>query len=227
MLAYRYPMIAREGWPWIAIAVALASAVHLLLGWVAIPLWVLVSLLLFLFRDPARRVPALPLAIVSPVDGRVVSVERVHDEYLERRAVRVRIRKAAASVYSVHCPMEGKVQEQWLARPATAGAGDSNGGPLSYAQWVRSDEGDDVVLVITSGMRWWPPRFYAQSGERIGQGQRCGYAPLASAVVDVLVPDSARIDVAVGSRVRAAADVVATLTRTRARPARHEASLQR
>ncbi len=226
MLAYRYPLIAREGWLWIAVAALFVLAVHFLLGWVALPLWLGVLGLLFLFRDPARKVPAVPLAIVSPVDGTVVSIERVRDDYLNRTAIRVRIRMEATGVYSVHSPMEGKVQEQWLAVPGANNTQGLNDDVSSYAQWVQSDEGDDVVLAIASGVRWWPPRFYAQSGERIGQGQRCGYIPLG-ATVDVLVPDNSRIDIGVNDKVRAATDVVATLVRAGAEPARHEAPMQR
>jgi len=46
MLAYRYPLIAREGWLWIAFAAAIALLLQWQLGWLVAPLWLAVGLLL-------------------------------------------------------------------------------------------------------------------------------------------------------------------------------------
>jgi len=113
MLAYRYPLIAREGWVWIAAIAIPAFVVYSLYGLMSLPLWLLVLVLLFLFRDPARKIPAAPLGIVSPVDGKVVAVEKVHDAYLDRQALLVSIKMGFTSVYSAHNPMEGKLLQQW------------------------------------------------------------------------------------------------------------------
>ena len=102
MLAYRYPIIAREGWFWIGIVIITAALLQFLNDFISLPLWILVLVLLFLFRDPFRKVPASPLAIVCPVDGRIVSVNKVHDGYLDREAVCVTILMGLTSVYSVH-----------------------------------------------------------------------------------------------------------------------------
>ena len=77
MLAYRYPLIAREGWLWIAIVFCVAVLLYFFSAQASIPFWVLTLLLIFLFRDPHRKVPALPLGIVCPVDGRVIAIEEV------------------------------------------------------------------------------------------------------------------------------------------------------
>lgn len=232
MLAYRYPLIAREGWLWIAAIVIPALIVHVLYGLAALPLWALVLVLLFLFRDPARKVPAVPLGIVSPVDGRVAAVDTVYDAYLNRQALLVSIKMGFTSVYSAHSPMEGKVLEQWLEVPRKIRDADSAvtvktntetnvetpGKPVAtYAQWIQSDEKDDVMLVIEVNSRSPRPQYYAQSGERIGQGQRCGFIRFGSQV-DVLVPVSSRISVAVGDDVLAGSDIIATLVHAKVVP---------
>ena len=40
------------------------------------------------FRDPAREIPADLSAILSPADGRVVTVERAEDPFLKRDALK-------------------------------------------------------------------------------------------------------------------------------------------
>ncbi|MBL1275466.1 MAG: phosphatidylserine decarboxylase [Ectothiorhodospiraceae bacterium] len=231
MLAYRYPLIAREGWIWIAAVVIPALIVHAMYGLVSLPLWLLALVLLFLFRDPARKIPAVPLGIVSPVDGKVVAVDKVYDAYLNRQALLVSIKMGFTSVYSAHSPMEGKVLEQWLEVPRKIDVADVSGKAntststtanaptkvATYAQWIQSDEDDDVVLVIEVNSRRPRPQCYAQSGERIGQGQRCGFIHFGSQV-DVLIPTGSRISVSVGDDVLAGSDIIATLVHAKAVP---------
>jgi phosphatidylserine decarboxylase len=225
MLSYRYPLIAREGWTWIAIIAMSALVVYLLYGAMSAPLWLLAILLLFLFRDPARKVPAVPLGIVSPVDGKVVAVETVHDSYLDREARSISIKMGLTSVYSAHSPMEGKVLEQWLGTPSKiapvastdATAATDGKKTITYAQWIQSDEEDDLMLVIEASPRLSRPKCYTHSGERIGQGQRCGFIRFGSQV-DVLLPVSSRVSVSVGDSVLAGSDIIATLVHAKTVP---------
>jgi phosphatidylserine decarboxylase len=217
MLTYRYPLIAREGWLWIATAILFALLGYVLEQWVSVPLWLLVLGLLYLFRDPVRKIPAAPLAIVSPVDGKVVSVGLVHDAFLDRQALCISIKMGLTSVYSIHSPMEGKVMQQWLGVPEKI-ADESSARqqkPTCYAQWLQSDEGDDTLVVIHTQPLRSRPRCYAQSGERIGQGQRCGFIRFG-AQVDILVPEKSRLEVSVGDTVLAGSDIIATLVHARA-----------
>lgn len=215
MLSYRYPLIAREGWLWIAAVAIPAAIVHFFFGLLALPLWILVLMMLFLFRDPARKVPAVPLGVVSPVDGKVVAIDTIHDPYLNRQVLSVSVKMGFTSVYSAHSPMEGKVVEQWLDVPRKIA--DTNEEVATYAQWIQSDEKDDVVLVIEVSAHHSRPQCYAQSGERIGQGQRCGFIRFGSQV-DVLLPVSSRIKVSVGDRVLAGSDIIATLVHEKVSP---------
>jgi phosphatidylserine decarboxylase len=212
MLAYRYPLIAREGWHWIAAFAIPAAILTYLYGVVALPAWLPVLLLLFLFRDPHRTVPASPLGIVSPVDGHVVKVENVYDGYLQREAICLSLEMSLTSIYSVRSPLEGKLVKMWMAVPRKIGdnAHQVLTSGKTYAQWIQSDEQDDVVMVVDATGHARRPRCYAQSGERIGQGQRCGYIRFGTHF-DVLLPATTRIQVNAGDRVVAGESIVATL----------------
>lgn len=224
MLTYRYPLIAREGWLWIAVAGLLAILAQASFSWFALPFWLLLLLLLFLFRDPVRKIPAVPLGIVSPVHGRVEQVQTVQDAYTGRSAICISIKMAITSVYSLHSPLEGKIMQQWLAVPSKIGFhGHTESAQAracqakTYAQWIQSDEADDVVLVVETTALMPRPQCYAHSGERIGQGQRCGYIRFGSRV-HVLVPESARIAVKPGDEVHAGADIIANLVHAEVSP---------
>jgi len=217
MLAYRYPLIAREGWLWIAFAAAIALLLQWQLGWLVAPLWLAVGLLLFLFRDPPRRVPASPLGVVSPVHGRVLSVDTTRDPYLERQAIRITIQMRMTDIFSVRSPMEGKVPQQWIGKHDASAVGPR------YAQWIQSDEEDDVLLVIAPNLRIVRPKCYVHSGERIGQGQRCGFIYFGGRV-EVWVPMGTRIDVSEGDTLQAGSDIIATLVHEKVVPPKVDSS---
>ncbi|HEU0204375.1 MAG TPA: phosphatidylserine decarboxylase, partial [Burkholderiaceae bacterium] len=82
---YPHPLLAREGWPFIAAAVIAALVVNWFAGfWWALPLWLVAIFVIQFFRDPPRSVPADPNTVLCPADGRVLKVERVHDRYTSR-----------------------------------------------------------------------------------------------------------------------------------------------
>lgn len=197
--------IAVEGWPLISLtgigAAWLLYAGHWLTG---VPLLVLSGVLAYCFREPVRKVPADPLGVVSPVDGRVVSIERAYDRHLDREALRVVVRMNLSGPYAVRSPIEGKVMKQWLPGEVKERKGD-------YAQWIQTDEQDDVALVAQGLRRLiFRPRCYSAAGQRIGQGQRCGFIHFGTRV-EVLLPANSRIMVHDGSEVLAGEDVLAHL----------------
>ena len=74
---YPHPLLAREGWPFIAASVLLSVIVWALAGfWWSLPLWIWTVFVVQFFRDPARPIPREPLAVLSPADGRIVAISR-------------------------------------------------------------------------------------------------------------------------------------------------------
>jgi phosphatidylserine decarboxylase len=215
MLSYRYPIIAREGWGLLVIVVILAAVINWQLGLPGALAWLGVIFLFFLFRDPARTVPAVPLAIVSPVDGCITDIKTVFDGYVEREAVCIGIHMGLTNVYSVHSAVEGKVVKQWLQGPRLIGESKHQilTSGKAFAQWIQTDEADDVVIVMDATSRLSRPRCYVHSGERVGQGQRCGFIPFGIQV-DLLLPANVRINVKPGDIVSGGENVLATFYRT-------------
>ncbi|MFH1023081.1 MAG: phosphatidylserine decarboxylase family protein [Planctomycetota bacterium] len=67
--------------------------------------------LLAFFRDPARRIPADPLVLVSPADGRVTAVDEIEEpRHLGCRAVRVSIFLSIFNVHVNRIPAAGRVE---------------------------------------------------------------------------------------------------------------------
>jgi phosphatidylserine decarboxylase len=188
--------------------------VHTSAGWLwVLPLWTGVIVVMYLYRDPLRKIPAVALGVLSPVDGRVLGVRGCRDERLERAAVRISIRVGPASVLIARSPVEGTLIDAWQEPTRGASiqphAGEHVG--RGFGMWLRTDEGDRV-RVSMRGPDFWRPRCGVRVGERLGQGQRCGRVPI-SACVQVWVPENAIVNVQSGQKLRAGRDVLATLVR--------------
>src|SRR5262245_56118929 len=111
--SYPHPIIAREGWPFLAAAVIAAAVAQWFAGWWAAPLWIAVLFVLQFFRDPARQAPGDSRTVVSPADGRVVAVERARDPYLDRDAIKISVFMNVFNVHSNRSPVDGRVQKRW------------------------------------------------------------------------------------------------------------------
>lgn len=200
--AYRPVMgVASDGWLILLPLAALTGTTMVSGDWVTSGLLAAVAVaLLLVFLDPERRIPSVPLGIVSPVDGRISEVRECRDEVLKRPAVVIRIDVAWFGSYAVRSPSEGLVcapPARWESRPTS---------------WIRTDEGDSILLICRSGaMGGVPPMRFAY-GSRIGQGQRCAPRRLARQF-EVVVPAGVRLEVEVGQRVRSGADLLATMIR--------------
>ena len=86
---YPHPLIAREGWPFLAGSVILATlATYWFPSW-SILLWIIALFVLQFFRDPPRMGSTEPNAVLSPADGRIVVVERAQDPYAGRESLKM------------------------------------------------------------------------------------------------------------------------------------------
>src|SRR5688572_31737466 len=91
MTAWPHPIVAREGWPYLAGSVLLAIVATWIGGWWSAPFWLLALFVLQFFRDPSRRTPADHDAVLAPADGRVVMVGRGPDRYTGRDALKISV----------------------------------------------------------------------------------------------------------------------------------------
>ena len=110
--SYPHPIIAREGWPFIALSLLLATGMQVWQGfWVALPFWLIVVFVVQFFRDPPREVPQQPDVVLSPADGRIVKVETVRDPYANRDALLISVFMNVFNVHSNRAAVHGTVQQ--------------------------------------------------------------------------------------------------------------------
>jgi phosphatidylserine decarboxylase len=210
---YPHPIIAREGWPFIAIAAAVALALSYFgLVVLAILAWLAVVFVVQFFRDPPRAVPREPNAVLSPADGKVMSVERARDPYLERDALKISVFMNVFNVHSNRSPVDGVVKDRWYHAGSFVNAALDKASLENErnALHIVTTAGIDVTCVQIAGLVARRILCYVGPGDALKRGQRYGFIRFGSRV-DVYVPATAAPRVAVGDVVYATTTVLAEL----------------
>jgi len=211
--AYPHPVVAREGWPFLGLAVAAALLVAVFAGWWwSLPLWLAALFVLQFFRDPPRVVPDDPRAVVSPADGRIVAVEKARDPWLERDALKISVFMNVFNVHSNRAPVDGEVKQVWYhaGRFFNAAIDKASLENERNALWFRTRSNADVTCVQVAGLIARRILCYVGAGAELARGQRFGFIRFGSRV-DVYLPLDAQPVAAIGDKVYAAESVLATL----------------
>lgn len=208
-----YPVLAREGWMHVLIVVVLAALVHAWAGllWAA-PFWLATVFVLQFFRDPPRAVPQAPGLVVCPADGRVIAVGEAEDPYLRRKALRVSIFMNVFNVHSNRMPAAGRVMQAWYhpGKFVNAALEKASSANERNALWLRTDDGQDLVVVQVAGLIARRILCYAGPGAGVARGERYGFIRFGSRV-DLYLPPGARPRVRLGDKVKGASQVCAEL----------------
>jgi phosphatidylserine decarboxylase len=188
-------IFAREGIPVLLVLLILTGATYVWFGFPYSLFFLFLFLLgLILFRDPQCKVPAAPLAILSPASGKVVSITETSDPWINRAAIRIRIKISFWDAHILRCPTEGKVINQWSKNDLEPEF------DRQYAYLIQTDEADGVVIALGMNQAAKFTRMWIIPGERVGQGQRCGFL-YVSGVIDVYISANSRVNINPGQKI--------------------------
>ncbi len=211
MSSYPHPLVAREGWPYLAGVLLLALAATVLWGplWSA-PAWLLALFVLQFFRDPPRAVPGEARVVLAPADGRIVKVQAVHDPYTDRDALLISVFMNVFNVHSNRAPVDGTVEAVRYSPGAffNADLDKASTDNERNAVVVLMADGTRLTVVQVAGLIARRILCYVKPGDRLERGQRYGFIRFGSRV-DVYLPTGARPRVAVGDTVHATTSILA------------------
>ncbi len=194
-------LIAREGWLVLLAAFAAAFVATWLIGWWSIPFWIWAVFALQFFRDPERQPPADADAVIAPADGRIVVVEKCHDEYLDREALKISVFMNVFNVHSNKSPVTGEVRGVWYTpgRFVNADLDKASTENERNAIHIATPRGD-LTCVQVAGLIARRILCYVGAGDALARGQRYGFIRFGSRV-DVYLPVTARPEVSIGQKV--------------------------
>ena len=212
MKNYPHPIIAREGWPFLAISLALAVAATVWCALWSIPLWIIFVFVLQFFRDPAREIPQQEGIVLSPADGRVIKVERTQDPYGQREAILVSVFMNVFNVHSNRSPVDGTVQkvQYFPGKFVNADLDKASTDNERNAVVLTTNDGQIVTFVQVAGLIARRILCYIKVGDVLTRGQRYGFIRFGSRV-DVYLPLTTTVKVAIGDKVSATTTILAKL----------------
>jgi len=203
---------AKEGWPFVLPFLFLAGLLFVFgrPGWGTAAL-VLGLLVLLFFRDPKRVYEGEAGFVLAPADGLVTRVDTLEDpEIGPGRFHRV---VTFLSVFDIHVqrvPAAGEVLVSRYTRGRKVAAFREDAGEVNekHLTVIRRPDGDLIGVRQIAGLLARRVVCYLKEGDRVHRGQSMGLIKFSSRV-DLLVPESYRVLVKKGDRVKNGATPVA------------------
>ncbi len=203
--------VAREGWPFIAIPAAIAAGLALVgRRTLALPFAAASLASLGFFRDPERETPAIPGAVLSPADGKVMAVDELDDPFVGP-SKRVAIFLSPLDVHVNRAPIAGLVVGVTYSRGRFVAAYQPEAGRVNE-RCVINLQGETARVTVAQIAGVVARRIVCRvgPGDKLTAGERFGMIRFGSRT-DCVMPRSAQVTVRPGDRVVGGMTVVGAL----------------
>jgi phosphatidylserine decarboxylase len=176
---------------------------------------VLLSLVVWFFRDPPRRTPAGPGLVISPADGTIAEVvDLEHDEFIGGPAVRIGIFLSIFNVHINRSPARSRVVRLKYSPGLFLNAMRPDSALRNENLWIGLEEesAPHRRMIVRQIAGLFARRIVCnlRSGEVIERGRKFGMIKLGSRT-ELILPreEGLCVDVQVGEKVKAGSSIVA------------------
>lgn len=206
--------IAKAGYP-VIFAMGFITVVLVLLELATLAIAALVFTLFccWFFRDPDRLVPNIDNAIVSPADGRVISVETLdNSRFSDDNCIKISIFMSVFNVHVNRIPYNGVVTKinYYPGKFFSANLDKASKHNEHNVVFVETTNGPVIYFVQIAGLIARRIICMVQEGDAVGKGQRYGMICFGSRL-DVYLPADSKPNVTVGNKVKAGSSTLAFL----------------
>ncbi len=197
----------------IALIIAVAYAIHLVLGYIFSILGAALLLLIMnFFRNPYIEVVQDDTQILAPCDGKVVVIEDVQDDiYFKAVVTQVSIFMSPFNVHVNRNPIGGLVRYAKYYPGKYLMAFNPKSSQLNEQTYVVA-ENDKVTIAYKQIAGFLARRIkcYIKEGEQIDQGEEYGFIKYGSRI-DLLMPTSCKVKIQLAEKVKAGKTVIAEI----------------
>ncbi|WP_124980122.1 phosphatidylserine decarboxylase family protein [Nonlabens xiamenensis] len=214
-------MFHKEGNKIILISFILVTTVMCAIWLLAVPQWLQITLsvliigflfiILQFFRNPKRNIVLDDATVVSPVDGKVVVIEKVHDkEYFKGERLMISVFMSPINVHVTRYPISGEVAYSKY-----------HPGKYLVAWHPKASEDNERTTVVINHKNKTQVMYrqiagalakrivnYAKENESVVQGADSGFIKFGSRV-DVYLPVDTPVSVKLNQKVRGGETVLA------------------
>lgn len=182
------------------------------LNWAAVVFLASTASILYFFRDPDRPIPIVPNAVLSPSDGKILSIQRVpYSESRNGEAVRISIFLSLLDVHITRSPWASSITSITHHPGKFFSALREKASDCNEHLLVHFQRGSDVLVVKhIAGIL--ARRIICQRhiGDSIRMGERVGMICFGSRV-EILLPLSTALKAYEGMRVRGGQTILGIL----------------
>jgi len=199
-----FPILAREGWPFIGLTLS-----SLILSILFCPILVVILFLMItifvvqFFRDPTRSANTNPNEVTSAADGRVIAIEKTRDPFNNRDSLKISVFMNVFNVHSNKAPISGKVTQK-IYKPGSffnAALEKASSENELCAITIKTHDKKIITSVQIAGLIARRILCYASEGETLSKGQRYGFIRFGSRV-DHYLPANSKVKVKLGQKVK-------------------------
>ena len=207
-------IVAIEGLPFIIPVLAL-TIISAVVGpvWVTIILALLLVFVTAFFRNPQRKIPGDPKAVVCPADGKVIEIKEIDEpDFLKTRCIRICVFMNVFNVHINRIPLAGTVNKVQYFPGKFFVASLDKASVLNErnAVLIEAKGGVKILVVQIAGLVARRIVNYLAAGESVAKGDRFGLIRFGSRL-DLYLPLNTRIAVRMGEKVKGGETVMGVL----------------
>ncbi|MDC6486108.1 phosphatidylserine decarboxylase [Methylophilaceae bacterium] len=199
-----FPILAREGWPFIGLALSLLILSILFCPILVVILFLMITIFVVqFFRDPTRSANTNPNEVTSAADGRVIAIEKTRDPFNNRDSLKISVFMNVFNVHSNKAPISGKVTQK-IYKPGSffnAALEKASSENELCAITIKTHDKKIITSVQIAGLIARRILCYASEGETLSKGQRYGFIRFGSRV-DHYLPANSKVKVKLGQKVK-------------------------
>ena len=199
-----FPILAREGWPCIGLALSLLILSILFCPILVVILFLMITIFVVqFFRDPTRSANTNPNEVTSAADGRVIAIEKTRDPFNNRDSLKISVFMNVFNVHSNKAPISGKVTQK-IYKPGSffnAALEKASSENELCAITIKTHDKKIITSVQIAGLIARRILCYASEGETLSKGQRYGFIRFGSRV-DHYLPANSKVKVKLGQKVK-------------------------
>jgi phosphatidylserine decarboxylase len=207
-------IVAVEGLPFIipVLLITIISAAVLPV-WITIICALLLVFVTAFFRNPQRKIPGDPKAIISPADGKVIEIKEMDEpDFLKARCIRVCVFMNVFNVHINRIPLGGTIKrvQYFPGKFLVASLDKASELNERNAVLIEGAGGVKVLVVQIAGLVARRIVSYVTAGDSVKKGDRFGLIRFGSRL-DLYLPLKTKIMVQMGEVVKGGETIMGVL----------------